>query len=228
MATSPYVPNAYDERLDSLLATAARVFAEKGFHPTTMRDLARETGMSLAGIYHYVSCKDELLSLIMERCFTRVVEGAEAELAQGRGPRDRLNRFIRHHVTYFARHMSEMKVLSHEAESLTGERVARVNELKRRYVALLVGLIKGIEGATPSRSPLSAPRSRFSGPNDAPDATALDPNVAAYALFGMMNWIYNWYDPKGTVPPETLAEQFSRIFLDGITVPSPTLASHGG
>jgi hypothetical protein len=175
-----------------------------------------------------VGSKDDLLSVIMERCFAGVVEGAEAELAKGKGPRDRLHRFITHHVTYFARHMSEMKVLSHESESLSGERLARVNQLKRRYVALLVGVIKGIEGSMPSLSPLPPPRYRPSGPNDAPHATALDPSVAAFALFGMMNWIYNWYDPKGAVPPEALSEQFSRIFLDGLTAPSPTPASHGG
>ena len=43
---------SYDQRVDRLLATAARVFADEGYHRTTMRDLARETGMSLAGIYH--------------------------------------------------------------------------------------------------------------------------------------------------------------------------------
>ena len=51
----------YDDRREHLLGTAARVFAANGFHSTTMRDLARETGMSLAGMYHYVSGKDELL-----------------------------------------------------------------------------------------------------------------------------------------------------------------------
>jgi AcrR family transcriptional regulator len=227
MATNSYVANTYDERLDQLLATAARVFAEKGFHPTTMRDLARETGLSLAGIYHYVGSKDDLLSVIMERCFAGVVEGAEAELAKGKGPRDRLHRFITHHVTYFARHMSEMKVLSHESESLSAGRLARINQLKRRYVNLLIGLIHSMRRGNASTSLLPPPSSL---PEDESGrrTVELDPNVAAFALFGMMNWIYNWYDPKGAVPPEALSEQFSRIFLDGLTAPSPTPASHGG
>ena len=62
-----------DRRLDHLLATASRVYAEQGYHCTTMRELARATGMSLAGMYHYVSGKDELLYLIQERCFTAVL-----------------------------------------------------------------------------------------------------------------------------------------------------------
>jgi len=74
----------YDERLDHLLARAAKVFAERGYHSTTMRDLAAASGMSLAGMYYYVKGKEELLSLIEERCFTRVLDGA-----RGRSPRCR-------------------------------------------------------------------------------------------------------------------------------------------
>src|SRR5207245_1655747 len=77
----------YDERLDHLLARAAKVFAERGYHSTTMRDLAAASGMSLAGMYYYVKGKEELLSLIEERCFTRVLDGARRAIARHRGDR---------------------------------------------------------------------------------------------------------------------------------------------
>ena len=197
----------YDERQDRLLTTAARVFAEQGFHSTTMRALARETGMSLAGMYHYVSGKDELLFLIQQRCFTEVLAAAESAVTGAAPPHERLERFIRHHITFFARHMSEMKVLSHEAESLRGERLAEINELKRRYVALLTGLIEGAGSVA---------------------ETGIDPHVASYALFGMMNWIYNWYDPEGAVSPKRLSEQFTRLFLDGLMTTTHRTVSAGG
>src|SRR6266568_4835176 len=109
----------YDERLEQLLSRAARVFADRGYHSTTMRDLAGATGMSLAGMYYYVRGKEELLHRIQERCFTRVLAGAERALAllDDADPLERLHAFIRHHVTFFAAHMAEMKVLSHEANS---------------------------------------------------------------------------------------------------------------
>src|SRR3989442_13083012 len=119
----------YDERLEQFLARAAKVFASKGYHPTRLRDLAAASGMSLAGMYYYVRGKEELLALIQERCFTRVLAGAERALAAlpagESDPGERLQAFIRHHVTFFAAHMAEMKVLSHEASSLTGERLRR-------------------------------------------------------------------------------------------------------
>lgn len=186
---------AYDERLDRLLVTAASVFAHKGYHATTMRELARASGMSLAGMYYYVRGKNELLYLIQERCFREVIAGAEESLAQGTTPLERLDRFIRHHVTFFARQMDAMKVLSHEAASLTGKRLERIRSLKRRYVKLLTGLLTDLA-------------------KDSMDPSDL--RVAAYALFGMINWIYTWYDPRGRLPPEALAETLSRLFISGL------------
>ena len=196
----------FDERLERLLSTAARVFADKGFHATTMRDLARATGMSLAGMYYYVRSKDDLLCAIQERCFHQVLAEAEAAVAEATSASDRIARFIHHHVRFFASHMSEMKVLSHEAESLSGARLEKVNRVKRRYVDLLARLIAEL---------------------DADGAARQDPRIAAYALFGMMNWIYTWYDPKGPVSPETLACYFAHLFLTGAIAPSTAVAQGG-
>ena len=196
----------YDQRLDHFLAQAARVFAERGYHSTTMRDLARATGMSLAGMYYYVRGKEELLCRIQERCFSTVLAGAERALAEraDADPLERLQTFIHHHVTFFAAHMAEMKVLSHEAASLSGERLRKVNTIKRRYVDLLEGLLK----------------------EAAPEEAAADRSAAAYALFGMMNWLYNWYDPAGALDPRRLAALMARIFLGGFAEARSTV--HGG
>src|SRR5881398_1967503 len=196
----------YDERLDHLLARAARVFADKGYHPTTMRDLSAASGMSLAGMYYYVRGKEDLLCLIQQRCFTQVLAGAERALAglADADPLERLEAFVRHHVAFFAAHMAEMKVLSHEANSLTGERLRRVHAIKRRYVDLLEGLLK----------------------DAAPDESAVERSAAAYTLFGMMNWIYNWYDPAGEIDPQRLAELIARTFIGGFAEARSTV--HGG
>src|SRR5438876_1214094 len=98
----------YDERLDHLLARAARVFADKGYYPTTMRDLSAASGMSLAGMYYYVRGKDDLLALIQERCFTQVLDGARRAIAKANDPHERLQALIRHHVAFFAQHMATM------------------------------------------------------------------------------------------------------------------------
>jgi len=196
----------YDERLHNLLRTAAHVFAEQGYHATSMRDLSKATGMSLAGMYYYVRCKDELLYQIEERCFMGVLEGARAALDSGKDSGDRIDRLIRHHVTFFTEHMSEMKVLSHEADSLTRERQESINLLKKEYVTLLADLIGDAQE----------------------DGAKTDKYVASYALFGMMNWIYTWYNPEGEIKPHQLAEQLSDVFLHGILTSTTSAIPHGG
>jgi AcrR family transcriptional regulator len=183
----------YDQRFQALLAHAARVFADRGYDRTTMRDLAAATGMSLAGMYYYVQGKEDLLYHIQERCFTEVLEGAEAAVAAAADPHERVAAFIHHHVTFFASHMAEMKVLSHEAAALTGERLQRITAIKRRYVDRLERLLRDV----------------------APEQRPAERSAAAYALFGMMNWIYNWYDPAGPLDADRLAELVTRIFLGG-------------
>lgn len=189
---------SYDHRRERLLAAAARVFAANGFAGTSMRDLARATAMSLAGIYYYVEGKDDLLYQIQRACFEAVTRGARAATQGRETPEARLDAFVRHHVTFFTTHMSEMKVLAHEAESLTGERLAEIRKLKRAYVDLLVELLAAIDGRN------GGDRSRR--------------QVAAYTLFGMMNWIYTWYDPAGPVGVDDLADTIGKLFLNGYQV----------
>jgi len=185
----------FDRRRESLLSVAARVFAARGYDRTTMRDLSRASQMSLAGMYYYVRGKEDLLFEIQRACFERVRDGAERELAEAAGAEERLQAFIRHHVQFFATHMDEMKVLSHEAESLTGQRLEQVRRLKRAYVDLCEELLARLEEQN--------------------GGERINRHVAAYALFGMMNWIYTWYDPEGSVGALELADAICRLFLNG-------------
>jgi len=185
----------FDRRRENLLAVAARVFAARGYDRTTMRDLSRASHMSLAGMYYYVRGKEDLLFEIQRGCFERVREGAERALAEAAGPEERLQAFIRHHVQFFATHMDEMKVLSHEAESLTGAPLEEVRRQKRAYVDLCEALLERLDEQN--------------------GGERVNRHVATYALFGMMNWIYTWYDPAGSVGVEELADSIRRLFLNG-------------
>ena len=187
--------SGHDQKLDALLASAARVFADRGYHQTSMRDLARETGISLSGLYYYVESKEELLFLIQHRSFEAVLASLQGALAGVETPVDRLARFIESHLEYFASHMPEMKVLSHEAEALTGEYLVQVNQQKREYTRTLMDILEALE--------------RTNGP------AHVNRRVATYALFGMMNWIYKWYNPLGDIDVGLLSQNMCRLFLGG-------------
>src|SRR5262245_54531124 len=111
----------FDQKLEHILRTSAGIFAEKSYHSTSMRDISRATGVSLAGLYHYCKSKEELLFLIQDHCFGRVLERLEERISGVDDPFEQLHIFIENHLSFFAANMAEMKVLSHEAESLVGD-----------------------------------------------------------------------------------------------------------
>jgi AcrR family transcriptional regulator len=190
----------YDQKLEFILRESARIFAEKSYHSTSMREISRATGVSLAGLYHYCKSKDELLFLIQDHCFGRVLERVEERLREVNDPVEKLRILIENHLSFFAGNMAEMKVLSHEADSLAGEFHEHVSNKKRQYTRLARKILSEVRRSTGS--------SRQNG--CAPDLT-----VATYALFGMMNWIYNWYDPRGKLSVMELVDSITRLFLTG-------------
>jgi TetR/AcrR family transcriptional regulator, cholesterol catabolism regulator len=191
---------AYDEKLESILRTAAVIFAEKGYHQASIRDISRATHVSLSGLYYYFESKEELLFLIQDHAFGTLLENLEHLLEGVEDPHRKLRLLIENHLRFFVSNMAEMKVLSHEAESLSGDFRTRVNAKKRRLAEIAAGILAELR-----------PQSE------------LDPRVTTFALFGMMNWLYNWYRPERDVPVERLAEDMSRLFLGGYLQEGGTL-----
>lgn len=185
----------HDQKLVYVLKTSAAIFAEKGYHSTSIRDIARATKMSLSGLYYYFASKEELLYLIQDYCFGTLVDNCLRLLEGVEDPVHRLTLLIENHLNYFVNNMNEMKVLSHEANSIGGDFLKKVNSRKREYVDLVMGLLEQI-----------ASERRVEG---------IDIRVATFSLFGMMNWIYNWYNPRKDVDVSGLAQNITRIFLSG-------------
>src|SRR5437588_7717400 len=197
----------YVQKLEHILRTSARIFAEKSYHSTSMRDISRATGVSLAGLYHYCKSKEELLFLIQDHCFGRVSERLEQRIKDIDDPFEKLRIFIDNHVSFFAANMAEMKVLSHAAESLEGDLHKHVATRKEKYAKLARKILREIQSVSEARS---SERASIPNTNGRVDLT-----IATYALFGMMNWIYNWYDPSGKLSVNHLVDNITRLFLNG-------------
>ena len=202
----------YDQKLERILRTAARIFAEKSFHSTSMRDISRATGLSLAGLYHYCKSKEELLFLIQDHCFGRVLERLEQRLCKTSDPIGKLRIFIDNHLSFFAANMAEMKVLSHEADSLSGGLHEQVSTRKRQYTRMARKILSEVRQTAPRGSESRAPHRNG---DHGRKAKRVDLTIATYALFGMMNWIYNWYDPRGKLSVSQLVDNITRLFLAG-------------
>ena len=186
----------YDEKLQLILKTSAKIFAEKGFHHTSVRDISRATKMSLSGLYYYFTTKEELLYLIQERCFITLLGHWDQIDMPGSDVRGRIRAFAENHLGFFLHNMHEMKVMAHEDESLTGDFDDRILVLKRRYVKVIMDLLADLQEKAGGK--------------------AIDLRVATFSLFGMMNWIYTWYQPKRDLPFPQLIEQMLRIYFFGL------------
>ena len=185
----------FDRRLAKVLHHAARIFCEKGYEGASMRDLSRAAGMSLAGLYHYFDSKEELLYLIQKHAFGTIIERAQERLKDTKGAEQRVRVFIENHLEYFLANKDAMKVLTHEDETLKNGRGAEIRAIKREYYRICLELLEDLRREKGLQ---------FSG------------RVAVLALFGMINWIYTWHNPRVDLNAEDLAEEMSTLFLCGV------------
>ena len=185
----------FDRRLSSILAHATNVFYEKGYEGASMRDLSRASGMSLAGMYHYFESKEKLLYLIQRHTFNTIVKQLRRKLDSAINPEERIRVLIFNHLEYFLANQKAMKVLSHEGEVLKNGFGVEVRSLKREYYRICLAVLDDFRRA---------------------DRLTFSPRVAVMSLFGMMNWIYTWYNPRVDGDAAKLAGEMGDIFLRGI------------
>ncbi len=186
----------FEGKLQLILRHAARVFAEKGYEGASIRDISRATRVSLSGLYYYFESKQKLLYLIQIHAFTTLLNRLQRRLTRLADPEERLRVLVSNHIDYFLRHPMEMKVLAHEDDELEAPYRREVAEIKRRYYDLACGIFDDLRKAG--------------------RLARVNPRVAVLSLFGMMNWIYKWYNPKVDPKAEALAQTVASIFLDGV------------
>jgi AcrR family transcriptional regulator len=174
------------------------VFYDKGYAAASMRDLSRVSGMSLAGLYHYFESKEKLLYLIQKQTFSTILQLLRERLAAHEHPEQRIRIFILNHLEYFLANQKAMKVLSHEDQVLTGRFGSEVRGIRREYYRTCASLLD--ELADDQGLELSAAEKR----------------IAVLSLFGMINWIYTWHNPRSDGDAAALAQQMGDIFLQGI------------
>src|ERR1700730_10393592 len=192
---APASVSRFDQRLAEILTHATDVFCQKGYEGASMRDLSRASGMSLAGLYYYFESKERLLFLIQKHTFSTIVQRLKKRLDGVSNPEEQVRIFILNHLEYFLANPQAMKVLSHEAEVLKNGFASEVAAIKREYYRICVGLL-----------------------NDLKRDRGLDfsTRIAVLSLFGMMNWIYTWHNPRADANAEQLAGEMSDIFLRGV------------
>lgn len=185
-------------RLREICRVAARVFYEKGYSGASMQDIAEAVGLTKAGLYHHIGSKDRLLFEIMNYGMDILKETVLDKVALIQDPQERLRQTIAGHIHLIVRARDlETTVILHENRSLQGPLRKKINARKREYIHFLESLISEVQEREGREALLS-------------------PKLAAFALLGMINWLYQWYRAEGPVPEAQLAQIYSDFFFRGL------------
>jgi AcrR family transcriptional regulator len=184
----------YDKRREAIIATAAALYARRGFQGASVADLAQACRTSKSLVYHYFPSKEDILYEVMAAHLEQLVEASDQAANSGEpDPRTRLRALTLAFMRLYAGAANSHKVLLNELDNLPPQRRADVVAKQRRIIATVEGLVREIR----------------------PDAGAIGLPLTML-FFGMINWTHTWFRPGGQVSPEALAELAVDLLLNGL------------
>ncbi len=180
-----------------ILRTAARLFQQQGYDGTSMNDVAAALKLSKGGLYHHFQSKDEILFNLIDHAMDITQDRVINAVRGIADPEARLRALIRLHIAVvLSIRDREITVMLHENHPLPPPLRKRINIRKKEYVHFVENVIQEVRALRRSKGNVS-------------------PRAAAFALLGMINWIYQWYRPEGTLQEENLVQQYTEIFFAG-------------
>ena len=182
-------------KVDTIVRTAAKLFSTKGYLATSMNDIAFNAKISKGAIYHYFQTKDEILNFIALNYVQFDVYELENELQSIKDPREKILFIITRHIRHYATYPNEAKVLINESYNIPTKKQRILLNTEKKYYQIVVGVLSDYIGDRLTKSKIK---------------------VFALTLFGMCNWIYTWYDSRGEIKPDDLAELIFNVFIGGI------------
>jgi len=184
-----------------ILRASARLFQQQGYDGTSMNDVAAALKLSKGGLYHHFQSKDEILFDLMSHAMDITEEKVLKPVKAIADPEERLRTLIRLHIgVVLSERDREITVMLHENHPLSPALRKRINARKKDYIHFVENLIAEVQTKLQSARGLKG---------------TVTPRAAAFALLGMINWIYQWYRPEGSLQQENLAQQYTEIFFQG-------------
>lgn len=174
-----------------VVEAAGRLFADRGYEGTSMRDLGKELGLLGSSLYAHVGSKQDLLVEVVERG-ARLFEASVERAPDGPTGRDRLRGLIGGHIDVVLDHRDEVRTFLNEARSLDPEHRSRVLDARNRYEGAFRAAFK--EGV---------------GDGSIPEGT--DEVLASIFLLSILNALDRWYSERGRIDRAGLVEEILRF-----------------
>jgi AcrR family transcriptional regulator len=175
---------------------AAKLFDEKGYLETSLKDISTAAKLSKGGIYHYFSNKHEILYFILDNYMGLLLGGLEEELRRMADNSSKIQFIMFRHLKLYNRKVPEAKALLIEAHNLPLKYFKAIAEKEKKYAQILIDVLSDFFDGRMEKDKLKA---------------------ISFTLFGMFNSIMYWYNPKGPITLEELSKIVYDIFLKGVS-----------
>lgn len=192
--TRPALRARYDARRREVVATAARLFAERGYDGTSMAELTEATGLAAGGLYHYIEGKDGLLIAICDELLEPLLERAREIVAAEAPPVGQLRELVGAWVAHVVEHRDHMLVFTQERQAIESEdRWRRVRSQRRAFEQILDEVLA---------------RGEADG-----SMSFADRRLSLLALLGMVNYTAQWVRPGGRLSAAEIADGYCAMVL---------------
>jgi AcrR family transcriptional regulator len=173
---------------------AATVFAQHGFRATTMEDLSAATGLAAGGLYHYIGSKEQLLVDICSELLDPLLDEAHAIVSEPAAPEETLRRLVRVWVGHVESHRDHMRVFQQERQLIeSGPRWRAIRASRKEFERVLDDVLAAGERSG--------------------DFAFADRRLALMALLSMINYLPQWFRPRGRLSAEEVADGFCDLLL---------------
>jgi len=200
LPTAPSATNATKPkpsgRMEEILACAAQLFYTKGYHATTIEDLANEVGMLKGSLYYYIKSKEDLLYQLLLDVIVAGETRVREKISRIEDPLEQLVVGLEEHIEYIIDNQVRVGLFLHEFDVFAGRRRGRIEEEMTKYQKLFVDIVqKGQK------------QKKF---------VDLDPWLMVDGFLGMCNWIYRWYPGENNHGLSAVKKTFTTLLLNGI------------
>ena len=184
------------DRRAEIYRSAARIFHRKGYHATSINDIAAAVGLTKAGLYYYIKGKQDLLFAIMGFAMDQLDEQVIEPARRIEDPQTRLETIVARHARLITQDSSALTILVNELEGLLPDDRADIIGRQRDYVDFIADTLAALR--------------------DEGKVLGLDPTVGAFSLVGMILWISRWYRADGRLDGDEVVAEVTRMAISAV------------
>lgn len=183
-----------------IVSAAVRLFMRKGYNTTSVDEIAEAAGLTKGGLYYYIEKKEDLLTAIHDEFMDALFAKLNGVIKADAEPRDNLFSWIRAQTEIVKDYKPHIKIFITEIDHYPRDTFERMVEKRDLAQAMFNSIVvAGIEAKQIRED--------------------IDPKIISFLVFGMINWMFVWYRPEGTLSIGEITENINKLVLTGIMLP---------